>query len=124
MSGESPAMADQPDVAPPGQGPRKAQAPRSRRARRGATVGLTGHSRRGDAAFGGSARGAAWFLLILMGAIAAFLVTQALTAINHDTVNFTGTAADGSAFSIHLVDHLSTTPKVTAAPNSFSIAHC
>ena len=88
MSGESPAMADQPDLAPPGQGPRKAQAPRARRAHRGETVGLTGHSRRGDAAFGGTARGAAWFLLILMGLIAAFLVTQALTAINHDTVNF------------------------------------
>ena len=88
MSGESPAMADQPDTAPPGQGPRKAPAPRARRAHRGGTVGLTGHSRRGDAAFGGTARGAAWFLLILMGAIAVFLVTQALTAINHDTVNF------------------------------------
>lgn len=88
MSGESPAMADQPDLAPPGRGPRKGQAPRARRAHRGETVGLTGHSRRGDAAFGGLARGSAWFLLVLMGLIAAFLITQALTAINHDTVNF------------------------------------
>jgi phosphate transport system permease protein len=88
MSGESPAMADQPDLAPTGQGPRKAQAPRPRRAHRGETVSLTSHSRMGDAVFGGSARGAAWFLLILMGLIAAFLVTQALTAINNDSVNF------------------------------------
>ena len=44
--------------------------------------------------------------------------------VDHDTINFTGTAADGSAFSIHLVDHLSTTPNVAAAPNSFHIGHC
>jgi hypothetical protein len=42
----------------------------------------------------------------------------------HDTTNFTGTAADGTPFSFHAVDHLSTTPNVAAAPNSFSIAHC
>jgi phosphate transport system permease protein len=88
MSGESPAMADQPDLAQSGRGPRKAQAPRPRRTHRGEAVSLTGHSRRGDAVFGGTARGAAWFLLILMGLIAAFLVTQALTAINNDSVNF------------------------------------
>ena len=44
--------------------------------------------------------------------------------VNHDTINFSGTAADGSTFSFHQVDHLSTTPNVAAAPNSFSIAHC
>jgi hypothetical protein len=44
--------------------------------------------------------------------------------VNHDTINFSGTAADGSTFSFHLVDHLSTTPNVAAAPNSFSIGHC
>ena len=44
--------------------------------------------------------------------------------VNHDTINFTGTAADGSSFAIHLVDHLSTTPNVAAAPNSFSITRC
>ena len=42
----------------------------------------------------------------------------------HDTITFTGTAADGSTFSIHQVDHLSTTPNVAAAPNSFSITRC
>src|SRR5215472_8904560 len=33
----------------------------------------------------------------------------------HDTVNFSGTAVGGGTFSIHLVDHLSTTPTVAAA---------
>src|SRR5215468_2164508 len=42
----------------------------------------------------------------------------------HHTINFTGTAADGSSFAIHEVDHLSTSAVVTAAPNSFSIVHC
>jgi len=42
----------------------------------------------------------------------------------HDTINFTGTEADGTPFSFHAVDHLSTTPNVAAAPNSFNIAHC
>ncbi|WP_443066223.1 phosphate ABC transporter permease subunit PstC [Streptomyces sp. NBC_01262] len=58
--------------------PPPAEAPRRRR----------GDSRRGDAAFRATARGAAIFLLVLMGAIAAFLITQALHAINADTVNF------------------------------------
>jgi hypothetical protein len=44
--------------------------------------------------------------------------------VSHDTINFSGTAADGSTFSIHLVDHLSTTPNVAAAPNSFDIGTC
>jgi hypothetical protein len=44
--------------------------------------------------------------------------------VNHDTINFSGTAADGSTLSIHLVDHLSTTPNVAAAPNSFDIGSC
>ena len=42
----------------------------------------------------------------------------------HDTINFTGTEADGTPFGFHAVDHLSTTPNVAAAPNTFSIAHC
>ncbi len=88
MSGESPAMADQPDVVSAGPQQRKPPAPRPRRAHRGETVALTGHSRRGDAAFGGLARGAAWFLLLLMGAIVVFLITQALHAISSDSVNF------------------------------------
>ncbi|HEX6525608.1 MAG TPA: hypothetical protein VF070_37195 [Streptosporangiaceae bacterium] len=44
--------------------------------------------------------------------------------VNHDTINFTGAAPDGTSFAIHLVDHLSTTPNVAAAPNSFDIGHC
>ena len=44
--------------------------------------------------------------------------------VNHDTINFTGTAADGSSFAIHRVDHLSTSAVVTAAPNEFHIGHC
>jgi len=44
--------------------------------------------------------------------------------VNHDTINFTGTAADGSTFGIHEVDHLSTSAVVTAAPSGFSITHC
>jgi hypothetical protein len=44
--------------------------------------------------------------------------------VDHDTINFSGTAADGSTFGIHLVDHLSTSAVVTAAPNSFDIGHC
>jgi hypothetical protein len=44
--------------------------------------------------------------------------------VSHDTIHFSGTAADGSTFSIHLVDHLSTTANVAAAPNSFDIGSC
>jgi len=44
--------------------------------------------------------------------------------VDHDTINFTGTAADGSTFGIHEVDHLSTSAVVTAAPSGFSITHC
>ena len=44
--------------------------------------------------------------------------------VNHDTINFIGTAADGSTFGIHEVDHLSTSAVVTAAPSGFSITHC
>ncbi|HZP50253.1 MAG TPA: phosphate ABC transporter permease subunit PstC [Actinocrinis sp.] len=59
-----------------------------RRSRRGPGAGLTGHSRRGDSLFAGGARGSAWFLLVLMGAIVAFLITQAIHAISADSVNF------------------------------------
>ena len=44
--------------------------------------------------------------------------------VSHDTIHFSGTAADGSTLGIHLVDHLSTTPNVAAAPNSFNIGSC
>lgn len=45
-------------------------------------------------------------------------------SVDHDTINFSGTAADGSSFSIHLVDHLSYPATVAAAPTSFDIGHC
>jgi phosphate transport system permease protein len=59
-----------------------------RHSRRGPGSRLTGHSRRGDGLFAGGARGSAWFLLVLMGAIVAFLITQAIHAISADSVNF------------------------------------
>ena len=59
-----------------------------RHSRRGPSAGLTGHSRRGDGLFAGGARGSAWFLVVLMGAIVAFLITQAVHAISADSVNF------------------------------------
>jgi phosphate transport system permease protein len=59
-----------------------------RHSRRGPAAGLTGRSRRGDGMFAGGARGSAIFLLVLMGAIVAFLITQAVHAISADSVNF------------------------------------
>jgi phosphate ABC transporter permease protein PstC len=50
--------------------------------------GLTAKAGLGDRLFGGSARGAAVFILILMAAIAGFLVYQAIEAIGKDQVNF------------------------------------
>ena len=50
--------------------------------------GLTAKAGLGDRLFGGSARGAAVFILILMAAIAAFLIYQAAEAISKDQVNF------------------------------------
>nr|WP_308402166.1 phosphate ABC transporter permease subunit PstC [Streptomyces shenzhenensis] len=80
MSGTSPTAAD-PSGA--GQGrPRPAGPSSSGRPTRRRGV------QRGDAAFHGAATGAAAFLLALMGAIAAFLVTQALHAITADQANF------------------------------------
>jgi phosphate ABC transporter permease protein PstC len=49
---------------------------------------LTTKAGLGDRIFGGSARGAAVFILILMAAIAAFLIYQAVNAISEDKVNF------------------------------------
>ena len=94
MSGEPPAVTDSGpshlsdqrlgeaeylSTAPPGE---------PRHSRRGPGAGLTGHSRRGDGLFAGGARGSAWFLVVLMGAIVAFLITQAVHAISADSVNF------------------------------------
>jgi phosphate ABC transporter permease protein PstC len=50
--------------------------------------GLTAKAGLGDRIFGGSARGAAVFILILMAAIAAFLIYQAANAIGQDKVDF------------------------------------
>ncbi|HET9171938.1 MAG TPA: phosphate ABC transporter permease subunit PstC [Actinospica sp.] len=53
-----------------------------------ARSGLTAKAGLGDRIFGGSARGAAVFILILMAAIAAFLIYQSVNAISQDKVNF------------------------------------
>jgi hypothetical protein len=44
--------------------------------------------------------------------------------VDHFTDHFSGTAADGSTFSIHEVGHFSTAAAVAVAPNSFSISRC
>jgi phosphate ABC transporter permease protein PstC len=49
---------------------------------------LTAKAGLGDRIFSGSARGAAVFILVLMAAIAAFLIYQAEQAISVDKVNF------------------------------------
>jgi len=49
---------------------------------------LAGKTGLGDRIFGGSARAAAVFILVLMAAIAGFLIYQAVTAISVDKVNF------------------------------------
>jgi phosphate ABC transporter permease protein PstC len=59
-----------------------------RRARRSAPASLTGGGRAGDAAFASLVRGAAGLILILMAAIAVFLVFRAVTAIHADKSNF------------------------------------
>jgi phosphate ABC transporter permease protein PstC len=51
-------------------------------------TGLTAKAGLGDRIFGGGARAAAVFILILMAAIAAFLIYQAVHAISVDKVNF------------------------------------
>ena len=53
-----------------------------------ARAGLNAKAGLGDRLFGGSARGAAVFILILMAAIAGFLIDQAAHAISADKVNF------------------------------------
>jgi phosphate ABC transporter permease protein PstC len=50
--------------------------------------GLAAKAGFGDRLFGGSARGAAVFILILMAAIAGFLIFQAVEAIGKDKVDF------------------------------------
>jgi phosphate ABC transporter permease protein PstC len=73
MSTESgPTTADVQDESPRGEAP----------------SGLTAKAGLGDRIFGGSARGAAAFILVLMAAIAGFLIYQAVTAISADKVNF------------------------------------
>ena len=62
----------------------------------GSAQALNSGTRRGDAVFSGAVRGAAILLLILMGAIAAFLVYRAQDALSANTANvltYTGTWA-------------------------------
>lgn len=72
MSSDTPPAVAEPEVAPE---------PPSRPA-------LTAKAGLGDRIFGGSARGAAVFILVLMAAIAAFLIFQSVQAISKDHVNF------------------------------------
>ena len=88
MSGESPSVTDSPGPVEPESSRRKSSPSGPGRGRRGPAAGLTGSSRRGDGTFAGTARGSALFLLVLMGAIVAFLITQAVHAISADSVNF------------------------------------
>jgi phosphate transport system permease protein len=88
MSGESPAVTDSAGPAEPEGSPRGLGPAGPSRGRRGPGAGLTGSSRRGDGMFAGTARGSALFLLLLMGAIVAFLITQAVHAISVDSSNF------------------------------------
>ncbi|MBR7825936.1 phosphate ABC transporter permease subunit PstC [Actinospica sp. MGRD01-02] len=60
------------------------QAPEPVRAR----SALTEKAGLGDRAFAGSARAAAVFILVIMAAIAGFLIYQAVNAISQDKVNF------------------------------------
>src|SRR5262249_7454077 len=86
MSGESPAVTDSSGPAEPD--PRTPAPTEPRRGRRRPAARLTGSSPRGDGVFAGMSRGSALFLLLLMGAIVAFLITQAVHAISADSVNF------------------------------------
>lgn len=106
MSGEPPAVTDTSGPVSPGglpdSNPRHnglsdpeyvsnaapSPSPRPGRTRHGSSTALAGHSRRGDGLFAGGARGSALFLLVLMGAIVAFLITQAIHAISADSANF------------------------------------
>ena len=87
MSGESPAVTDPPGPTEPESSQRKSGPSEPRRGRRG-PAGLNDAPSRGDGIFAGTARGSALFLLVLMGAIVAFLITQAVHAISADSVNF------------------------------------
>ena len=44
--------------------------------------------------------------------------------VAHDTVSFSGTAADGTTLSLHLVDHQSVSAAAAPAPNVFDIGSC
>jgi phosphate transport system permease protein len=90
MSGELPAATDSTSSGrtAPDRRTRTPVPSEPRHGRRGPAEKLTGGSRRGDGIFAGSARGSALFLLVLMGAIVGFLVTQAVHAISADSVNF------------------------------------
>jgi len=62
----------------------------------GSAQPLTSGARRGDLVFSGAVRAAAIFLLLLMGAIAGFLIYRASSALSDNTANvltYTGTWA-------------------------------
>lgn len=44
--------------------------------------------------------------------------------VTHDTTNVQVTGSDGSSLGVHIVDHMSTSAVATAAPNTFTFAHC
>lgn len=57
--------------------------------RTGTSPHLTGRTvRLGDRLFAGTARGASIFLLLVIGGVAAFLLSRTIPALQHDTVNF------------------------------------
>src|SRR5437879_11549277 len=75
------------------QGRPTATKPAPRRGTTGPSDFTGSGTRRGDAVFGGLVRASAWFLLLLMGAIAAFLVfraTGALSANHANVLTYTG----------------------------------
>lgn len=65
-----------------------AAAPREESPRGTAPAGLSAGPGPGERVFGGAARASAAFILVLMAAIAGFLIYQAVTAISADKVNF------------------------------------
>ena len=60
------------------------------------SAGLTAKAGLGDRIFGGGARAAAAFILVLMAAIAGFLIYQAVHAISLDKVDFLTKGRSGS----------------------------
>jgi phosphate transport system permease protein len=68
--------------------PRRSGPPGRRRATSGGPTSSGGGAAKGDRVFSGIAHGAAWFLLVLVSAIAVFLVSKAVGAISADKENW------------------------------------